>query len=111
MGGQRSPQVIFDRNGNQTYCLVLMGKNVVRFPGGGEPTAEALVRRIRELSAAPDTNNVDFSKPHFREQMAKRQISMRQVLDVLRNGEAASRPLLDQYGDWRIKVRKVSAGR
>jgi hypothetical protein len=36
---------------------------------------------------------------------------MRQVLDVLRLGEAVSEPKLDDYGDWRIKLRRFVAGR
>lgn len=36
---------------------------------------------------------------------------MRQVLDVLRNGEAIHGPTKDVWGDWRIKMRRMSAGR
>lgn len=36
---------------------------------------------------------------------------MRQVLDVIDNGEPIGNPKLDQWGDWRIKLHRKSAGR
>lgn len=37
---------------------------------------------------------------------------MRQMLEVIRNGEPNDGPRLDMYGDWRIRlVRKVSGRR
>ena len=85
-----------------------MSKNVLRLPGG-RPTAEILAHQVRELAAVSD--NVDFTAPHFREQMSERKIGMRQVLDVLRHGDLVGKHRLDQYGDWRIKLKKLSAGR
>lgn len=36
---------------------------------------------------------------------------MRQALDTLRNGKIVSGPTLDEYGEWRVTLRKRSAGR
>lgn len=82
--------------------------NILGFRGS-TPTASELVERVRELAAS--SANVDWSHPHFRGQLAKRKLTMRQALDVLAQGEAAEIPCLDDYGDWRIRLKKVSAGR
>lgn len=75
----------------------------------GQPTAESLACRVRELAARSE--NIDFAQPHFREQLAKRGITLRQVLTVLRTGEPKGKPMLDQYGDWRVKMIALAAGR
>ncbi len=36
---------------------------------------------------------------------------MRQTLDTLRNGTIIKGPTLDEYGEWRVTLRKRSAGR
>ena len=36
---------------------------------------------------------------------------MRQMLEVIYEGEAIDGPRLDQYGDWRIKLARKVAGR
>ena len=36
---------------------------------------------------------------------------MRQALDTLRNGKIIKGPTLDEYGEWRVTLRKRSAGR
>lgn len=64
---------------------------------------------MRELAARSE--NIDFAQPHFREQLAKRGITLRQVLTVLRTGAPKGRPTLDQYGDWRVKMIATAAGR
>lgn len=76
---------------------------------GGQPTAETLARRVRDLAARSE--NIDFVQPHICEQLAKRGITLRQVLTVLRTGEPKGKPMLDQYGDWRIKMIALTAGR
>lgn len=43
--------------------------------------------------------------------MIQRGITMRQILEVARKGEAVSGPTLDEWGDWRIKLRRKVAGR
>jgi hypothetical protein len=87
-----------------------MPKTVVHFPSGRRtPSAAELARRIRELAA--ESSQVDWSVPHFRDRLAKRRLTMRQALDALRHGEPVGAPRLDEYGCWRVKLRKVSAGR
>ena len=58
-----------------------------------------------------DTLNVRMGEPHFRDRMLKRGIDMRSVLDVLRQGRSVGSPELDEYGDWRIEMRRKVAGR
>lgn len=84
-----------------------MAKLVPFKPAG--PTRDELHRKLRELAA--DTGRIDLVQPHFRDRLRQRGITIRQVLDVLREGEAAGGPKLDDYGDWRIKVERLSAGR
>lgn len=36
---------------------------------------------------------------------------MRQVLETIRKGCPVGSPQLDQWGDWRIKLRRKAAGR
>jgi len=36
---------------------------------------------------------------------------MRQVLDTLRHGRVVSGPTKDEWGDWRVKLRRKVAGR
>ncbi|PIS01733.1 MAG: hypothetical protein COT84_00835 [Chlamydiae bacterium CG10_big_fil_rev_8_21_14_0_10_35_9] len=43
--------------------------------------------------------------------MRERNVSSRQIFDVLRNGKGIDGPKLDKYGDWRIKLKRFSAGR
>lgn len=85
-----------------------MRRSVISFPGA-QPTAEALACRVREL--ATRSENIDFAQPHFREQLAKRGITMSQVLVVLRTGKPKGKPVLDQYGDWRVKMIARASGR
>lgn len=49
-------------------------------------------------------------EPHAKEGM-RRGISMRQVLTTLEEGCINQGPELDEYGDWRCRVRKRVAGR
>lgn len=74
-----------------------------------KPSREELLALLREL--ANDTINMRIDAPHVQDRMEKRHISMRQVLDVVRNGEVIDGPKLDQYGDWRLKLKRLSAGR
>lgn len=73
------------------------------------PSRDELVQKVRAL--ATDTTNLWFDHPHFQQRLAGRGITMRQVLTVLRQGNAASGPTLDEHGDWRIKLKKRVAGR
>ena len=43
--------------------------------------------------------------------MRERKITIRQIFDVLRSGKSKDGPTQDKYGDWRIKLKRFSAGR
>ena len=72
-------------------------------------TLEAIVDKAHRL--AKRSENVYFDNPHVRLRMNERNISIRQILDVLRQGKGVDGPNLDKYGDWRIKLKRFSAGR
>ncbi|MBV9989795.1 MAG: DUF4258 domain-containing protein [Alphaproteobacteria bacterium] len=83
---------------------------VIPFPGRKQPPSrEELVARIRVL--AFQTANMRMNSPHLRLRMAERNITMRQMLEVIRNGEPNQDPTLDEYGDWRIRLVRKVAGR
>ena len=73
------------------------------------PTRNELVERVQGL--ATDTRNMHLDHPHLRDRMSERGVSMRQVLEVLRKGIGVDGPTLDEYGDFRIKLRRKVAGR
>ena len=80
---------------------------VLPFPG--PPTTEFLLSRLRELSA--NSTNIIFDHPHFQERLTSRGLSMRHALEKLRQGKAVGAPEQDKWGDWRIKVTRLVAGR
>ena len=84
---------------------------MVPFPGARAetPSADQLVSRVHSLALA-DTLNVRMGEPHFRRRMRERGIAMRLVLEVLRSGRAVGHPELDEFGDWRIHMRRKVAG-
>jgi hypothetical protein len=73
------------------------------------PTLTELVQRIHEL--AKDTENIGFLHPHLQQRMALRGKTMRDIIETLRKGEGVSGPTKDQYGDWRIRMRRFVTGR
>jgi len=73
------------------------------------PALLELVKRVQEL--AKDSESIGFLHPHLRTRMGQRGTTMRLVLETLRKGEGISGPKKDQYGDWRIKMRRHVAGR
>ncbi len=70
---------------------------------------EEFVRVVHEM--AKDSSRVFFDFPHNQQRMRERKVTMRQVFDVLRSGKGIDGPSLDQYGDWRIKLSRYTAGR
>lgn len=70
---------------------------------------ETLVERTHQL--AKRSENVWMDDPHVRTRMKERKVTIRQVLDVLRNGKGIDGPNLDKHGEWRIKLKRYSAGR
>lgn len=73
------------------------------------PSADELTQRAHEL--AMDSENIRFDAPHAQQRMGERKITIRQILEVLRNGICVSGPTDDQYGDWRIKLQRKVAGK
>lgn len=80
--------------------------DIVAFPS--RPSVDFMMGRIR---AALADDRIEFSHPHFQAQLAKRDLTMRHVRECLRDGEPADEPKRDKYGDWRLKLRRVVAGR
>jgi len=60
---------------------------------------------------AQDSENIFWDSPHVQLRMKERKVSIRQILDVLRKGKGCDGPSLDTYGDWRIKLKRFTAGR
>ena len=84
---------------------------IIKFPNQ-EPcpySLEDLAERVRELSK--DSSNVFFLCQHAKDRKKSRNITIRQILDVLRNGEGVSGPTIDKYGHWRIKLKRYTSGR
>ncbi len=77
--------------------------------GAEAPSADQLVSRVHSL-ALTDSLNVRMSEPHFRQRMRERGITVRLVMEVLKSGRAVGRPELDEFGDWRIHMRRKVAG-
>ena len=78
-------------------------------PGKTPPALTELVSRVHRLAA--NSENMELPSPHLRLRMAQRGVVMRQILETLLHGEGISGPTLDVYGDWRIKLRRMVAGR
>lgn len=73
------------------------------------PTLGELVDRVHKLSK--DSSNMMLPHPHLKERMIRRGRTMREILETLRKGEGIMKPTLDDYGDYRIKMRRVVAGK
>lgn len=65
------------------------------------------LRLLREVAA--DSARVVLLA-HARQRMKQRQITLTQVLDVLRKGSLAEPAALDLYGNWKVTVRGLSCG-
>jgi hypothetical protein len=73
------------------------------------PTLPDLVSRVRIL--AEDSDNIGFVSPHLRDRMKLRGKTMREILEVLKKGEGVKGPDLDEFGDYRIKLRRCVCGK
>ena len=78
-------------------------------PDSPPQSLDELVKRTQEL--AKSSENVYLDHPHAKERMLERDISIHQVLDVLRHGKGIDGPDLDTYGCWRIKLEKFTTGK
>lgn len=86
-----------------------MAGKIIAFPSpSGRPSRDELLERVRTAVAA---GKLALDHPHFKERLAERSISMRQVLEVLKHGNVIDGPKLDRYGDWRLKLQRKVAGR
>lgn len=77
------------------------------------PFPQSLAKRealVIIRAAATDSGRIGWSN-HARARMEERDVTVRQALDTLRNGRIVSGPTLDEYGEWRVTLRKRSAGR
>ena len=97
--------------GNTDSIFYYMNSTVLIFNKSSinATSAEALTYLAHEL--ARDSENIRFDAPHAQLRMKQRNIGIRQVLEVLRNGVCVSGPTQDQYGDQRIKLRRMVAGK
>lgn len=85
-------------------------RTVIKFPAPSmSADPEDLLDHVRGLAA--ESENLRMEEPHFREQMQLRNISMRQVLETIRNGIINDGPKLDKHGDWRVRLCRKVAGR
>jgi len=74
------------------------------------PTRDELVALVKKL-LAESSANMRYDHEHIKTRFAQRGITMRQVLETVSLGVVISGPTLDQFGDWRIKLRRAVAGR
>jgi Domain of unknown function (DUF4258) len=89
----------------------LMG-NVVQLRRESRKATPSLVDLVNHLRIlAKDSDNMGFLNPHVRERMKVRGKTMREVLEVLKKGEGVKGPDLDEFGDYRIKLRRCVCGK
>ena len=84
---------------------------IVKFPTPKIPpeSLEVLEKRVHKLSQ--ESKNVFLKISHAQIRKKERKITTRQIFDVLRSGKGIDGPKLDQFGDWRIKLKRFTAGR
>jgi hypothetical protein len=58
-----------------------------------------------------ESERMRFKSPLVQIRLRERKLNMRQVLETVRKGNHVGAPALDQWGDWRIKLRRKVAGR
>ena len=73
------------------------------------PTRDELVNHLREM--VKDLDNMKWIGTHFPDRLRQRGLSMRQIIETVKHGVCVSGPTLDEWGDWRIKLRRMVAGR
>lgn len=75
---------------------------------GPPPPLRAFEIRVHELAKR---SAFRFGAPHFQKRLRERRITMRQVIEVLRQGTAVDGPKKDEWGDWRVKLQRRVAGK
>jgi len=86
---------------------VAQGTNILQFPFISVGNVRAEIKRI----ASEDTINLVLLN-HAKDRMDRRDITMRQIQNVLKNGELleAIKWCSDKECGWRCKLRRVTAG-
>jgi hypothetical protein len=82
-----------------------------RAPGADAPAPSAAALEDRVHWLAKGSANLRFDSPHFQQRLALRKVTMRQVLETLRQGSVIDGPTKDEWGDWRVKLQRRVAGR
>lgn len=82
----------------------------IPFPVPNRPpeSLERLTEKVHQL--AKDSSRVWYG-PHAKDRMKERNVTSRQVFDVLRSGKGVDGPYLDHSGNWRIKLKRFTAGK
>lgn len=73
------------------------------------PTLWELTDRVHRL-AKEDPDCIAYGV-HVKERMSLRGKTMRDILETLQKGEGVKGPTIDEYGDFRIKLRRCVSGR
>lgn len=89
--------------------VVPLRRPVAATPDPAPLTAAEFESRVHEL--AKDSAKIALGHPHFQQRLAERGITMRQVLQTLREGSVIDGPKKDEWGDWRVKLQRRVAGR
>jgi Domain of unknown function (DUF4258) len=84
-----------------------MPARIIPFPCA--PSAKFLEEKLKEFGA--DSEKLIFDNPHFKERLVERGLSMRHALEAIRSGCVVDGPQQDKWGNWRIKVSRLVAGR
>ncbi len=66
------------------------------------------LEKVRRL--AKSKHGIDLSD-HARERMKERDVSQRQIMEVLQKGDKEKEPVKDEHGAWRLKLKRRVAGR
>ena len=79
--------------------------NILPFP---DIQRQWALDRVREL--AGNTRSVNWTM-HFLERADEREITLRQVIAVMREGQLAEDPVRDEFGGWKVTLQRHCAGR
>jgi hypothetical protein len=80
-----------------------MGNKVLQF----KLSDSSAKRMLAEIAA--DSAQVKFTE-HALEQMRKRRITPKQVVDCLLRATVTESPVLDQHGNWKLTVERGACG-
>ena len=78
---------------------------IIPFQKKGSPPS---LEKIRQL--AKSSHGIELST-HARKRMKERDVSQRQIMEVLQKGHIEKEPKKDEHGSWRFKLKRKVAGR